>query len=662
MPETSYLNPKHPALWHGGDYNPEQWPREVWDEDMRLMRLARFDVATIGVFSWVTLEPSEGVYEFGWLDELIAKLTEADRWFILATPSAAAPAWLSQKYPETLRTGPDRVRHLHGNRVNYSLGSQVYRDKVQGIARKLAERYGAHPRLLAWHVSNEYGGVPDYSAESVAAFRLWLQNRYGTLDALNAAYWTAFWSHTYTDWGQIEPPGEPYGETAIQGLTVDWRRFVTDQTVEFMLHEAAPLREISPAVPITTNLMSTHNGLNYRKFAEHLDFVSWDSYPGIQEGPATPETWIRTSFNHDLMRSIKLGAPWMLMECTPGASNWQPSMHLKAPGVHRLEALQAVVHGADGVQYFQWRQSRGSQEQFHAAVVSHAGAERTRTFNEVREVGEELASLADVAGSKVEAEVALVFDWEARWALDAACGPVQRDKGYAHTAVEHYGAFWQDGIAVDIVGMDDPLEKYKFVVAPMAYSLRPGFIERVRSFVEKGGTFLTTYLSGWTDENSLVFEGGYLAPWSDLLGIWSEELDVLSPGETLCIEREVSGKEHRLCEARDFCELVHATTAEVHAVYGGKFYEGRPVLTTNHFGAGKAHYVAARLNAAFLGDYLPMIARQAGVKRAVEADLPPGVTAQKRGKHLFLLNARAEPARVGKIELKPYDVQRVPCG
>ncbi|RYG47111.1 beta-galactosidase, partial [bacterium] len=565
---------------------------------------------------------------------------------------------------ETLRTGPDGVRRRHGNRVNYSLASAVYRDKARDMARRLAERYGSHPRLLAWHVSNEYGGVADYGPESTAAFRLWLQRRYGTLDALNAAYWTAFWGHTYTDWSQIEAPGAPYGETSIQALTVDWRRFTTDLTVEFMNHEAAPLREISPNVPITTNLMSTHNGLNYRKFAPHLDFVSWDSYPGIQEGPATVDTWVRTSFNHDLMRSIKLGAPWMLMECTPGASNWQPAMILKRPGVHRFEALQAVVHGADGVQYFQWRQSRGSQEQFHAAVVSHAGAERTRLFQEVRAVGEELATMADVAGSRVEAEVAIVFDWEARWALDAACGPLQGEKGYVETAVAHYRAFWEEGIAVDIVGLDDPLDKYKFVLAPMAYSLPAGFIVRAYEFVEKGGSFLTTYLSGWTDENSLVFEGGYLAPLADLLGIWSEELDVLPPGHTVPVKRDVGGKGHRLCEARDFCELIHLTTADAHAVYGGEFYADRPMLTTNRYGAGKAHYVAARLDAAFLGELLPILARQAGVSRATEAELPPGVGANVRhgadGKrHLFLMNANPEPAKVGEVELKPYDVRKV---
>lgn len=270
MPASNLLNPRLPAIWHGGDYNPEQWPEEVWDEDTRLMQTAHFRVATLGVFSWAKLEPSEGKYEFGWLDDVTERLSAADRYFILATPSAAAPAWMSHRYPETLRTGPDRIRRLHGNRVNYNLGSSLYREKVRSVARKLAERYGDHPRLLAWHVSNEYGGA-DYSAETLNQFRKWLRNRYGTLDALNAAYWTTFWSHSYSDWDEIDAPGAPYGESSIHGLTVDWQRFVTDQTVEFMLNETAILRELSPHVPVTTNFMGTYPGLNYRRFGPHLD-------------------------------------------------------------------------------------------------------------------------------------------------------------------------------------------------------------------------------------------------------------------------------------------------------------------------------------------------------------------------------------------------------
>ncbi|AIE86080.1 beta-galactosidase [Fimbriimonas ginsengisoli] len=664
MSNEHLLNSRLPRLWHGGDYNPEQWPSQVWDDDVRLMQTARCNVATIGIFSWSKLEPSEGRFDFAWMDDVIDRLSRGDRWFILATPSAAPPAWLSRRYPETLRTGADGVRRRHGNRVNYNLASKVYREKTREIARRLSERYGAHPRLLAWHMSNEYGGA-DYGEESASAFRLWLQRKFGTLDALNAAYWTTFWSHTYTDWEEIHPPGAPHGEESIQGLTVDWQRFVTDQTIDFMLNEAAPLRELSPEVPITTNMMGTYPGLDYRKFASHIDFTSWDSYPAFQGGLEETKIWVAAAFKHDLTRSIKPKMPWLLMESTPSSGNWYPYMALKRPGMHRLEAVQAVAHGADGVQYFQWRQSRGSQEQLHGAVVGHAGDEGTRVFQEVKAVGEELESLAHLVGTQVDAEVAIVYDWEVRWAIDAASGPVRESKKYEETCIEHYRAFWQAGVPVDVIGLDDPLDRYKVVVAPMAYSLRPGFAERVKAFVEAGGTFVTTYLTGWVDENSLVYEGGFLSPLRELLGIWSEELDVLYPGHSKASEF-VDDNDLGLAgqfTASDFCELIHLTTAKAAATYAEDFYEGRPSVTVNRVGDGLAYYVASRTEPTFNDAFLTAIAQKAGVETFL---LPTGVTVQRRvggGREFhFFLNATPNSVsfsteRSGKVELPPWGAE-----
>ena len=648
MEDSPYLNERLTGLWHGGDYNPEQWPEEVWDEDVRLMRAARFRVATLGVFSWAAHEPEEGRFDFGWLDRVIEKLVAADRYFILATPSAAPPAWLSRRYPETLRTGPEGLRMRHGNRVNHNVASAVYREKSRDIARRLAERYGAHPRLLAWHVSNEYGGVPDYGPESQEAFRLWLRRKFNDdLDALNRAYWTAFWSHTYRSWDEIEPPGPPHGETAIQGLTVDWRRYTTDATIGFMLNEAAPLREISPGVPLTTNLMGAYNGLDYRKIAAHLDFVSWDSYPDMAEAAIDHAGWVRTSFSHDLMRSLKPDRPWLLMEMAPGPSNWQRYLALKRPGVHRFEALQAVAHGADGVQYFQWRASRGSQEQHHAAVVGHNGGEQARVFQDVAAIGRELETL-DVAGRRPENRVAILFDWPIRWALDAACGPVMGDKRYVETVVEHYAAFWRAGIGVDLVGTEDDLSRYRMLVAPMAYSVSREFAARVAAFVENGGTMMAGYLSAWVDENSLVFEGGFLEPWRAMLGLWSEELDVRRPGETV----KLSGGH----AARDFCELIHPEGCETIETYAEEFYAGRPSFTLHRHGQGRAYYVASRNDAAFLDLWLPLIARKAGVEPVYSGALPKGVTAQRRGDRLFFLNPTDETHTLDGTEIGPFGV------
>lgn len=625
------------------------------------MREARFHVATIGIFSWARLEPVEYQYEFEWLDEVIARLTEENRWFILSTPSAAPPAWMGKKHPETLRTGEDRVRRLHGNRVNYNLSSPIYREKCRTISHRLATRYGDHPRLLAWHLSNEYNGA-DYGPETVRIFRNWLRAKYeGEINNLNQAYWTSFWSHTYRNWDEIDPPGGPYGEVSIQGLTVDWMRFITDQTIEFMLNEAGPLRQISPDVPITTNLMGTYPGLDYRKFAEHLDFISWDSYPGNQDPLTTLGPWISTAFKHDLMRSLKPDKPWLLMECSPSSGNWFAYMSLKRPGMHRFEAMQALAHGADGVQYFQWRQSRGGQEQFHGAVVGHNGTTETRVFTDVQSVGFELESLKELTGSLVKSRVAVIFDWEAMWAIDAASGPVRGNKGYEQTCMEHYRAFWQAGISVDIVGLDDSLERYDLVVAPMAYSLRPGFGERVEAFVERGGTFVTTYLSGWVDESSLVYESGFLAPLKRVLGIRSEELDVLVPGQT----NQVEMAENELgltasFQVADFCELIHCDTAKVIGTYAQEFYAGRPALTVNRFGKGLAYYVASRNESAFNDAFLIALARQVGIQPVIDAQLPTGVTAQARTngetEFVFMLNANAYPVSVALANGEKIDL------
>lgn len=667
MNNRTYLNPLLSSLWHGGDCSPEQWDAGVWRTDVRLMQVAEFHVATMGMFAWSKMEPREGHYDFGWLDQAIEELTKAGHWMILGTPSAAPPAWLCHAYPDTLRVGDDRVRRLYGNRVNYSLSSKIYREKTRAIACELALRYGSHPRLLAWHMSNEYAGA-DYGPETVERFRGWLRAKFeGDVGKLNQAYWTGFWSHTYSDFDEIEAPGLPYGDTSMAALAVDWQRFVTELTIDFMNNEAAPLRELSPHVPITTNLMGTYLGLDYRKLAPHVDFVSWDSYPANDRRHDDPETWVATSFKHDLMRSLKPDRPWLLMECSPSSGNWFHFMTLKRPGGHRFESLHAIAHGSDGVQYFQWRQSRGGQEQLHGSVVGQAGSIGTRIFEEVREVGLELDRLAEVAGSVFKSKVALVFDWETRWALDAASGPTVCDKQYEHTSLEHYRAFWTAGISVDLIGQEDDLAGYDIVVAPMAYSVDLAFRDRVAAFVARGGAFVTTYLSAWVDENSLIFDKGVLAPFNEILGIRSEEFDAQPPG---CInmvdvlpksELGLSGR----YSASDFFELVACESAIPLATYAYDFYAGRPALTVNRFGLGEAYYVASRNERRFLEDFLQLLAARARIQPAIDAALPEGVTVQRRvageKEYLFLMNASSRPTKIasrrfGEISLRAWDV------
>lgn len=642
------INPKFPHFIHGGDYNPEQWQDtpEIWDEDIRLMKLAHCNTMTVGVFSWASLEPEEGKFTFGWLDTIMNKLAENGMYAMLATPSGARPAWMSKKYPEVLRVLPNRIRILHSGRHNHCFTSPIYREKCRIINRKLAERYKDHPALSVWHISNEYSG--DCNCEICQeAFRKWLKRKYGTLDKLNHAWWTRFWSHTITDWSQIQSPA-PHGEDSVHGLNLDWKRFTTYQTIDFLNNEIAPLRRITPKIPITTNFMGTFPGLDYWKFTDILDVVGWDNYP---QWHGREEDWILASevaFVHDIYRSMKGGQPFMLIESTPSITNWHEVSKLKRPGMHLLSSIQAVAHGSDTVQYFQWRKSRGSCEKFHGAVVDHCGHEDTRVFRDVTEVGETIAKLDAIIGTTVRPEVAVIYDWENRWAIEDARGPRIEKRDYQPTCENHYRQFWMQGIPVDVINMECDFSKYKIVIAPMLYMVRQGVAKRLDNFVHKGGTFIATYWTGITDENDLCFLGGFPGPLKKLLGIWSEEIDALHDKDRNYVipvknnPLKLSGK----YEARELCDLIHAEKAKVLAEYKQDFYAGRPALTVNKFGKGEAYYIASRNDERFLSDFYQAIVSKLGIKKVIDTKLPQGVTAQLRtdGKKefVFLMNFKPE--------------------
>lgn len=626
------IHPKVEHMIHGADYNPDQWKAtpEIWQEDMRLMKLSHSNSMSVGIFAWAALEPEEGHFEFGWLDEIMDNLHKNNAYAILATPTGARPAWMSEKYPEVLRVQANRQRNLHGTRHNHCYTSPIYREKTRIMNTKLAERYGDHPALVLWHVSNEYGGEChcDLCQE---AFRNWLREKYDDdLDKLNHAWWTAFWSHTYTDWSQIESPA-PHGEFFVHGQNLDWKRFVTHQTVDFFKGEIAPLKKISPDIPVTANLMGTYPGLDYWKLAPEMDVVSWDSYP-LWHSKDNWEVGCTTSFLHDINRSLKGGKPFMLMECTPSATNWQPVCKLKRPGMHVLSSIQAIAHGSDSVQYFQWRKSRGSSEKFHGAVVDHCGHENTRVFNDVANVGKILEKLDDVVGTSVKPEVGLIYDWENRWAIEDAQGPRQEKKDYQLTCERHYKAFWRRGIPVDVINMDCDFSDYKLLIAPMMYMVRPGVAQRMEKFVAEGGTLIITYWSGIVDENDLCFLGGFPGPLRKVTGIWSEEIDslydqdynyaVFNGDNPLGINGEY--------KAVELCDLIHAETAKVLATYKEDFYAGRPALTVNDYGKGRSYYIAFRSGDYFLWDFYGKLIEDLGIEKVLDNELPQGVTAQKR--------------------------------
>lgn len=646
------IYPKCDSLLHGGDYNPDQWIDaypEVIEEDMRLMKLAKCNEMTMGIFAWTKLEPEEGRYEFGWLDRMMDKVADNGGYVILATPTGARPAWMAQKYPEVLRVNDQGVRHLFGTRHNHCFTSPVYREKTALINEKLAERYKDHPALITWHLSNEYSGNChcDLCQE---AFRRWLKARYASLEELNHAWWSHFWSHTITDWSQISPPSSR-GETSVHGLNLDWMRFTTDQTIDFIEQEKIPLRKHTPDIPITTNLMGTFDGLNYPKIAKHLDLVSWDSYPRWKGDDSDAELGVGVSFVHDQNRTM-LKQPFLLMESVPSKTNWMPYPKLKRPGMHKLSSLHAVAHGSDSVQYFQWRKSRGSCEKFHGAVVDHEGTERTREFKDVAELGGVLERLDDIVGTLTHPKVAVYYDWENKWIIQDWKGPGNEHKKYTETVMRHYAPFWKKGISVDVIDRDASLDDYQVVVAPMLHLVTDEMGRRLTAFVERGGTLVATYLSGCVNETDLCHLGGFPGPLRRVLGIWAEETDTLFPEDRNSLETDFCGKDPY--EIVELCDLIHCEGARSLGVYGSDFYKGRPALTVNELGKGKAYYIAARTGQDFLDDFYFKVIGESRLKGNLKAELIPGVTAQVRTdgerEFVFVMNFLNRPVTLTGVD------------
>ena len=606
-------------LLHGGDYNPEQWPVAVQEEDARLMKLAHWNIATVPVFGWAHLNPAEGVYTFDWLDRVIERLTRAEVDLCLCTATASTPAWLAEQYPDVLTVDEQGRQKPHGNRHAFCPNSPSHRRLGGELVRKMAERYGAHPGLKLWHVNNEYGGLwPNYCycARCTGGFRAFLEQRYETLDRLNEAWSTAFWGHTYSSFSQIDPPFA-HGERSIHAMTLDWRRFQSRSYLACFEHEARILREVTPTVPITTNLMGPFFALNYHEWAESLDVVAWDNYPQ----PETPFSHV--AFNHALNRGLRGGDPFLLIEQSPSSQNWAKYCRLKPPGALRLLSLQAVAHGAEAVMYFQWRKSRGGIEKFHGAVVEHHGRTDARVFREVSALGKELELLGtQTLGGRTPARVAVVFDWECWWAQKGSSGP-SPDLDYHGEVVAHFAALHSAGIATDVVGPDADLARYDVIVLPVGYLLRAAQARAIAERVRAGATLVATFFSGVVDENDRVHEGGAPGPLRDVLGITIEEFEAF-PSEvqqgvrfTSPIGTLAANVDYR---ASLMCERIWLSSAKSLAQYTEAFYRGDAAITLNAYGEGTAYYLGTRLDEPDLTAFFGAVA----AKHGIASPLPGG--------------------------------------
>jgi beta-galactosidase len=605
----------------GADYNPEQWPEAVWDEDVALMKAAGVTMVSVGIFGWAATESAPGAYDFGWLDRVMDLLSANGINACLATMTASPPPWLARMDPSTLPRRDDGTVLWPGGRQHYCPSSPVYRSYAAGLVEALAVRYAEHPALAMWHINNEYGcHVPECFCDvSATAFRDWLVRRYGDVDAVNDAWSTTFWSQRYSDLDEILPPRTaPTFRNPAQVL--DYKRFSSAALLDCYLMEKEILRRVTPDVPVTTNFVGAWHRIDAAEWAPHLDVVSYDSYPD----PHDRDTVVQAAFMYDWMRSLH-GKPWLLLEQAPSAVNWRSRNAPKAPGEMRLWSYQAVARGADAVMYFQWRQSRGGAERFHSAMMPHAGP-AGRVFAETSALGAELGRLEPLLGSTVDAPVALVADWSNGWAMQGAALPAS-DLSFEDTNFAHYRPLWNANVAVDVVPPTADLSGYRLVVVPNLYAVDAEVAARLVAYVRDGGHLVMSYFSGIVDGNERVHLGGYPGPFRELLGLAIEEFWPLPADGTVALESGATGTL--------WSEWITLEGAEVLDTFTGGDLDGRPAITRHVFGEGVATYLGTRPDEPAMAAVMARALADAGIALP---DLPAGVEVVQRGQWLFLLN------------------------
>ncbi|MGP4016187.1 beta-galactosidase [Saccharopolyspora sp. 5N708] len=615
---------------YGGDYNPEQWPEEVWAEDVRLMKQAGVSLVSVGIFSWALVEPRPGDFDFGWFDRVLDNLADGGVRAAVATMTASPPPWLAQLHPETLPQRADGTVLWPGARQAYCPSSPIYRQYAGRLVSRLAERYAEHPALALWHIGNEYGCHVRacYCDSSAVAFRDWLRARYGDVDELNRAWSTKFWSQRYDDFDEVLPPrtAPTFANPAQQ---LDFARFSSDTMLELLRMEKAVLRAATPDVPVTTNHVPLAKTLDLHRWASEVDIVSYDSYPD----PHDPQAAVLAGLSYDVMRSLRGGQPWLLMEQAPSAVNWRERNAAKQPGQMRLWSWQAVAQGADAVMFFQWRQSKGGAEKFHSGMLPHAGAD-SRIFREVTSLGAELAETSSLVGTRAANDVALLLDWDSWWAVELDSHPASLRQIDALLA--HYAPLFAANVGCDVVHPDSDLAAYRLVVVPNLYLLRAATGQHLTEYVRRGGHLLVSFFSGIVDECDQVHLGGYPAPLREVLGLRVEEFWPLAAEESVGVSVFGSPQSGLL-----WSEDISTEGAEVLGRFTDGGLAGRPALTRHAFGDGVAWYLGTRLPEAGMRQVMDRVVGDSGVVPVV-AGLPGGVQALHRGDRIFLLNHNAD--------------------
>lgn len=632
-PEAPVWPTTGPGLIYGCDYNPEQWDRAVWADDVRLMVEAGVTLVAVNIFGWSSVEPVSGEYRFDDLDEVIRLLHEGGIGVNLGTGTSSPPPWLTTQHPEILPQAADGTTRWPGGRQAWCPSSPVFREHALALTRATAQRYGSHPAVRLWHISNELGchNAHCYCDVSAAAFRVWLRERYGSIDALNAAWGTTFWSQHYAEWDEILPPRETLS-FRNPAQTIDFNRFSSDELLSYYRAEAAVIRE-SSSLPVTTNFMVTAHirSQDYWQWAPAVDLVSNDHY--LDHRLPAPEREL--SFAADATRGLAGGHPWLLMEHATSAVNWQPQNRAKDAGEMMRNSLTHVARGADGVCFFQWRASRQGSEKFHSAMVPHAGTD-TRVWREAVELGQLMGRLGEVAGSRVQAQVALVFSWESWWATDLETHPSDQVT-YLEQVHAVYEALWALGVTVDVVQPGASLEGYRLAVVPALYLVSDAHAAELDRFVAAGGSAFVTFFSGIVDENDSVRLGGYPGAFRSLLGVTTEEFYPLPAGATLALDDGTT--------ASIWAELLHPTTAEVVTRFADGQLPGGPAVTRNRVGDGWAWYAATALDGSALVTLLSDVCEHAAVETSALGAAGTEVV-RRRGDqfdYVFVLNHGRTP-------------------